>query len=276
MFRKIKIMDYIRRLFKSIGKRIRYIIIRPAFYKIFKWLYYFSIKGMGVLNYENNKLSGEKHFINHILKKILDDKNEYVFIDVGANVGKYSSLLLNNFSNSKIYSFEPHPENYKILNSINNKNLYTYNQALGNSEGQIEFFDFKDSGGTELASIYHDVISHIHNKEAELFQVKIRMLDNICTEEGIKYIDFLKIDTEGHELFVLEGAKNLIKNNAIKCIHFEFNEMNVISKVHMRDFISLLADYELYRLLPRGMIKIDDCPVLSEIYAYQNIIAVYE
>lgn len=260
--------------FKSIGKRLRYVTIRSWTYPFFKKLYFLSLKGMGVLNYENNRLSGEKYFLNNILVKILDEKDEPVLFDVGANVGNYSKLLKKIFPNSKVYAFEPHPGNYQKINKLNIDNLHTFNLALGNDEKVVELYDFASSEGTELASIFHDVISDIHKRDVSSFSVNMRKIDDVCDAEGIKNIDFLKIDTEGNELFVLEGAKRLLENKAIKCIHFEFNEMNVISKVFMRDFVNLLDNYELYRLLPKGMISLEDSPVLTEIYAYQNIIAI--
>lgn len=267
-------MRFFIKLFQSTGKRFRYLIVRPSLYPFFKALFYFSLKGIGVLNFENSKLSGENNFINNILKNIIGDKDNYLFIDIGANVGNYSQLLAEKFPCAEIYSFEPHPGNYKRLSSINNEKLHTFNIALGNENKEIELFDIADSNGTELASIYYDVISEIHKKNANSFSVNMYKLSDLCKDKNISFIDFMKIDTEGSELSVLEGARELIINNAIKCIHFEFNEMNVISKVFMRDFVNALHGFELYRLLPKGMIKLEETPVLSEIFAYQNIIAI--
>lgn len=267
-------MKFFKKLIKSIDKRIRYLIIRPITYPLFKSLYFYSLKGMGILNYENNKLSGEKYFISNLLKEIVGDKDEHVFLDVGANVGNYALLLLDSFPNANIFSFEPHPGTFSELNR--NSKINAFNIAVGDDNKDIELFDFASSNGTELASIYHEVISEIHKKEVNSFTVTMKRLDKICSEENIEYIDFLKIDTEGNELFVLEGAKKLIENKVIKCIHFEFNEMNVISKVFMRDFINLLDGFELYRLLPKGMIKLENRPILTEIFAFQNIIAIYK
>jgi len=98
-------------------------------------------------------------------------------------------------------------------------------------------------------------------------------LDDFTEKEKITYIDFLKIDTEGNELAVLLGASNLLEHKKIGCIHFEFNEMNIISRVFFRDFRKTLCNYDLYRLLPNGLLPICDSPVLNELFAYQNVIA---
>ena len=85
----------------------------------------------------------------------------------------------------------------------------------------------------------------------------------------------MKIDVEGNELSVLQGAKRLIEEGKIKIIQFEFNWINVYSKVFMEDFRELLKDYDLYRLLPRGLLKIDfSKKTYYEIYNFQNILAI--
>ena len=104
-------------------------------------------------------------------------------------------------------------------------------------------------------------------------EVSMDTMDNFTKKEGITYIDFLKIDTEGSELAVLQGASKLLENKSIGCIHFEFNEMNVISRTFFRDFRKLLHDYDLYRLLPKGLLPLDDSILFTEIFVYQNIIA---
>lgn len=86
----------------------------------------------------------------------------------------------------------------------------------------------------------------------------------------------LKIDTEGNELAVLHGAQNALKNGKIEMVHFEFNEMNVISRVFFRDFWNLLhpLGFQFYRLLPNSAFEITRySPVDCEIFAFQNIIA---
>src|SRR6185436_3522307 len=87
-------------------------------------------------------------------------------------------------------------------------------------------------------------------------------------------VDFLKIDTEGNELKVLKGAQSLLQKNAIRAIQFEFNEMNVVSRVFLRDFYDILAGYTFYRLLPDGLLPLGRYSARNEIFAFQNIFAV--
>jgi hypothetical protein len=99
-------------------------------------------------------------------------------------------------------------------------------------------------------------------------------LGEFLSSAGIDRVQLLKIDTEGNELSVLKGVESYIASKKIDVIHFEFNEMNVSSRVFFRDFWKMLQGYDVYRLLPRGMVKIDSYnPLYCEIFAYQNIVA---
>jgi hypothetical protein len=86
-------------------------------------------------------------------------------------------------------------------------------------------------------------------------------------------IDLLKIDTEGHELEVLHGARKLLAAGLIRVLHIEFNEMNVFSRVFLRDFRELLSRHTAYRMLP-GIISVSDSPLASELFAFQNVVFV--
>lgn len=243
-------------------------------YKLNKFIFRLSLRGIGILNYENKNVSGEHHFLTKKLFHYLK-KDNLVLFDVGANVGEYAITLSNQFPKSKIFTFEPHPINFQHLieNTSNYSNLIHNEIALSNEIGNFTLYDKADSDGSEHASIYEDVIKDIHHSNTIAYNVKVDTIDNYCLSNDIKYIDFIKIDTEGNDLGVLEGAKNMLQNGNIGLIHFEFNEMNIVSKAFLRDFKKILPNYTFYRLLPKGMVKIDESPIFSEIFAYQNIIA---
>jgi hypothetical protein len=94
-------------------------------------------------------------------------------------------------------------------------------------------------------------------------------------ENRIEYVNLLKIDTEGHEIEVIKGFLSFIKANKVNAIQFEFNEMNIISRVFFIDFWDMLPNYNFYRILPDGIVLIKNySPVCCEIFAYQNILAI--
>jgi hypothetical protein len=85
----------------------------------------------------------------------------------------------------------------------------------------------------------------------------------------------VKIDTEGHELAVLYGAVDTIQRNIVKAFQIEFNEMNIVSETSFAKIKKQLPGYSWYRLLPGGMIPMDNEPILlQELYAFQNLAAI--
>lgn len=258
---------------ETIISKYAWIFGRPFFEKLNKLLLRVSLSGLGYLNYRDNKISGELAF----LKMYIPGKNGAV-LDVGANDGEYSSEILRLGSNVTIYAFEPHPITFRRLLakfSEDNK-VYTINGGLSCQAGQMNLYDYSDVDGSEHASLYRDVITEIHR--AEVFvahEVNLQTLDEFVNKYDIGLIDLLKIDTEGNELAVLRGANEALRRGIIKAIHFEFNEMNVISRCYFKDFWDILTDYNIYRLLPNGMLRIKKySPLYCEIYAYQNIVAI--
>lgn len=122
--------------------------------------------------------------------------------------------------------------------------------------------------------MYKEVIEGIHKSRAVKHDIKVIRLDNFLEEHSIDSIDLLKIDTEGNELNALKGLGNWISQGKIKAIHFEFNEMNVISRSFFKDFWDILPNYYFFRMVRDGLVPIEQYnPVDCEIYAFQNIVA---
>jgi hypothetical protein len=122
--------------------------------------------------------------------------------------------------------------------------------------------------------LHAGVIEQIHNAEPDQHVVDVIDLDTFSRDHDISIIHLLKIDTEGHELEVLKGAANMLRENRIRAIQFEFNEMNVVSRVFFKDFCDLLPNYKFYRMLSHGLGPLDPySPLWCELFAFQNIVA---
>jgi len=226
---------------------------------------------LGILNYENPKISGEDRF----LREFLRGKRNPVVLDVGANEGTYSRKIIDANKSSLIYAFEPHPTTYqKLIGNISSPRFKAINAAVGCQEGELNLYDYLSSDGSSHASLYKEVIEVFHRSKSTAHKVHAINLDQFAKTSSLEIIELLKIDTEGNELNVLNGFREHLISGKINAIHFEFNEMNVASRVFFRDFWLLLQGYHLYRLLPDGLMRIHEYdPLLCELYAYQNIIA---
>ena len=231
-----------------------------------------GLHAVGVLNYENDIVSGERRFLTRYIEQFPDA----VILDVGANAGQYAALARELGPNTVIHSFEPHPQSFaKLAERGERLGIKVHALALGDVCSEIEFFDYEDDAGSQHASVYRDVIEVVHQRPAAAVKVRSETLDIVARRLGIKQIGLLKIDTEGHDYSVLKGARGLLDAGLIDVIQFEFNEMNVISRVFMKDFFGILPNYRIYRLLSDGVIEFQTYdPTFMEVFAYQNIVCI--
>jgi len=150
--------------------------------------------------------------INFFYSRLKKIKNP-VFLDIGANVGSFSLLPKVN-NNISVYSFEPNPEIFAILNKnieLNNikDNVKTFQTALSDKKGDATLripLLKKESG---FASMGESIPCGNYSET----KIIVDTLDNLADEFGIKSADLIKIDTEGHEFFILKGGERFIRRN---------------------------------------------------------------
>ena len=188
----------------------------------------------------------DKIYQKRIIKKFQEifNNNIDIVFDVGAHKGEFVKIILNNFTTNKIYSFEPSEKNYKILkNNITNQgaktnHIYLNNFALGENNEKRKFKQMIESSSSTLSNINTNT-KYFKRKNFFLnFGLKSKIFNEITIsikdgfsfleEEKIDKVDLLKIDTEGHEYFVLKGFGNNLSK--IKVIFFEHHYDEMIVK----------------------------------------------
>ena len=231
------------------GVIVIYINLMIIFLK--KILYKF-IDSLGYSIIKNNSYNSLQTVINkkfkdlsHLYKILIPNKNPIIF-DVGANLGQSILLFKNHFPSSQIYSFEPIPECYKKIYDEykNNDDVKIFNQAIAEKEGKKIFNVYSKSGQSSFFQKKTDTQWYRKNLRQEItdrnqfkleekkIEVNLITLDTFCEKNGIDVIDFLKIDTQGYEEFVLQGANNLLKNNKINAIKLEMFFSKIYEKQH--------------------------------------------
>jgi FkbM family methyltransferase len=151
-----------------------------------------------------------------------------VFFDVGANDGETALKALREFRDARVFSFEPHPSTFAALVAKlgNCSNFVAINCALGRiSAPEVEMFEY---GVSRLNSMVDNAPYAVRfGHEPCRISVRCTTIDSFCSDNAISRIDVLKIDTEGFDIVVLEGALSMIKYCAIRFIYVEFNDLQV-------------------------------------------------
>ena len=135
------------------------------------------------------------------------------FVDVGANIGLFTALAIRQGA-SKILAIEPHSESFGFLKTTIDKNnplmlVSAEKVALGSQEGEGRLYLNPFNKGDNRMNYSKELI------EGE--RVEIKTLDSVCAQYGINSIDFLKIDVQGSELGILQGAVGVLGNSR-RCI----------------------------------------------------------
>ncbi len=222
--------------------------------------------GYGNCNMMNN---GE------LLMMKLIQSGDFVF-DIGGNIGGWSLNVLSLQPSALVYSFEPEPSLFSILESnLRGFQVKLYNIGLSSEVGTSTFYFYPKYPG--LSTLHRrPEVENTLNMSPEIFDVTLDRLDLFCDRESISHINFMKIDTEGNELNVLLGAKKLLKNQMIDFIQFEYGGCYLDSKSTLEEVFVYLTSfgYTLHRITPFGLIKIDQWRKELESFEYCNYLAV--
>jgi len=164
------------------------------------------------LKYFKRHKFSEAELIYVFFKYFQKDK---VMMDVGAHYGETFAPYEKN--GWKIYAFEPDPANRKRIKP-QSQNTEVFDVAVTEKGGEeLTLYTSNESTGISSLTSFH----HTHQPSVK---VKTKNLESFCREKNIHKIDFLKIDTEGFDLFVLKGFPwQEIKPLVILC-EFEDNK----------------------------------------------------
>ena len=142
----------------------------------------------------------------HVLPFLVDPHR--VSVDAGANRGSYTYFLSK--LTKHVYAYEPNPAMRAILQRSSAANVTVSDVALSDQSGEAEFAVPKtmkscrnNAGSLEIGQL------EVSSPELVRFKVPIQRLD----EENLTNVGFIKIDVEGHEREVLNGARQLIQRD---------------------------------------------------------------
>jgi FkbM family methyltransferase len=230
---------------------------------------------LGIANPIDFDSTGERVLIHETLKRHINSAVPTVF-DIGANTGDYSLEFRRAFPDAAIWAFEPNPKAFdRATERLSAVGVHCFRQGLGSQPGISTVYTYAKDPLSQHASIYKGVFSELHKSDDLCeFEFEVVTIDEFCNEHNIDFIDFIKIDTEGHELEVLRGAERMLAQDRINIIQFEFNTLHVISRVFLKDFYDLLKGHNIFRLKRDRLTPLFEYNTTNEIFRFQNLIAV--
>ena len=212
--------------------------------------------------FEKHSFGELNHIDYHLLKQSVEHMNKLhsftdksVFFDVGTNAGSFVKVLKEkNYNN--IHCFEPHPVLAKTTKTVY-PSIIMNEMCVGNNEDHVVINIPEHSVG--LSSIIERPI--FSNLEQNIYRIitKCTTIDTYCKNNNIDKIDFLKIDVEGYEKYIFEGAEEMLSSHKIISGIFEVGDTLKDAGYTENDIYKILIKHHY------NFYKINDTNVLFSI-----------
>ncbi len=175
--------------------------------------------------------------------KLFRPKEGDIVVDVGAHIGKYSIIASKMVGyRGKVIAIEAHPGNCDLLrqNIALNKlsNVVVLNCAAHSTETIVRLYE---PGQEDGFTIYNTIMSDRSSLNTQRYvEVKANTLDSLLLEEGIKQVNWIKIDVEGAEFEVLRGATTILSSSRDISLLIEIHNVGANHKTFFEPIIELL------------------------------------
>ena len=171
------------------------------------------VNGLTISGYDEdyvfNTIASRKDFYekNALLKWTPYIDKAKTILDIGANLGNHTLYWAQNVPHATIYSFEPYGDNFECLKkNVRDNNLeervHPLNTAVGSVHGFVKIASFDASN---LGGVTYEVANNKDSSDSAMISI-----DEFVVQNSIEKIDFVKIDTEGFEVEVLDGMQKTL------------------------------------------------------------------
>lgn len=163
-------------------------------------------------------------------------------VDVGANVGKFSSSLHDHLPEASFHCLEPFSQTFELLKKkLSEPAFKVYQIALGEKN---EFLSIELNPTTQSdTNSLRNLALTTSSRPSEV--IEVITLDEFVVRNGLFEIDFLKIDTEGYDLQVLKGGLENLISGTVKLILVECGlDPTNTYHVYFQEIVNFLTDKE--------------------------------
>jgi len=164
---------------------------------------------------QSDKWGAQQYLLGQVMNPVI--------YDVGANVGQTLQEYKAIFPDSRVFSFEPFPESFHMLEQVadNFENSRVFPLAMAEHEGERDFYINTHFHATNSLLPRPASGQRYYPEEAVLedkITVKVDTIDHFSQQENIEQIDVLKMDIQGGELAALHGAKLVLETQSVKLV----------------------------------------------------------
>jgi FkbM family methyltransferase len=183
------------------------------------------------------------------IQRDLIKKDNPVIFDVGAFIGSITLEYYKLFPNAQFFCFEPDISSYAYLLDLKRKDGVTVNcypLALSNKSGKAKFHHNNSSSTNSLHETDPRGMDYWGNgiETNYIENVDLITIDDFTNENKISNIDILKIDVQGHEYEVLEGARGMLSEHKISVVYTEIILVPTYKEQHtFDDYIRLMKSF---------------------------------
>lgn len=204
--------------------------------------------------------SNGEFMLQEAIMRLAAEAPSPVIFDIGANVGKYSAGLLEKASSAgiveklELYSFEPNPKCVEAIKARiapipNSKACKVIEKIVTDAPGRASFYIAGETGGTSSLSAESQAV------QGKKIEAECVTFDGFCQQNEITDVLFVKVDTEGNDMRVIQGAAEMLKSGGIHYLQFEYNFRWVFFRNFLKDVFDTVEPlgYRVAKVTSEGL-----------------------
>ena len=214
------------------------------------------------MNYNMNH-NGERWLV----KRLSSSRKSCTFVDIGANAGDWSAMVLDVAPAAKVYVVEMIPSFASKLRHRFSERVTVIEAALSDQRGPVTAYRLGGGGRIPIGL-------GAGKKSKEVFDLQTRRGDDIVAEHDVDDIALIKIDVDGYDVLALRGFLSAIKKQR-PVVQFEYSRFYIFTRCYLKDAYELFSsmDYQVGRLMP-GWIAFSEYTTGLEMFKSNNFVAV--
>ncbi len=238
-----------------------------------------NLENNGDADFERN---GERGFLEALFRYLKESgRAKFVLLDVGANVGAYTRLLLDGASllegkgKLEVHAFEPAQESFESLRRglSTDGRVILNRKAASNVNGTAPIFS--DAARSPLASLHRRDLAALGLDLGGTETIETIRLEDYLKTRAIDHVDFLKLDVEGHERAAVEGLGSYLSGERMDFVQFEYGGTYLDAHVSLREIYLLFerAGFAVAKVMRDGL-DVRPYQPWMENFQYANYVAI--